>query len=81
MISLRPITGANLAEVTALQLAPGQDRFVSSVADSMQEAIEVPAGRAIQWAVYAGETLVGFVMISDEVDDYPATSRTTSGSC
>jgi diamine N-acetyltransferase len=37
----------------------------------MQEAIETPAGRAIQWAVYDGETPVGFVMISDEVDDLP----------
>lgn len=71
MISLRPITDSNLAEVTALRLAPGQERFVSTVADSMLEAIEEPAGRAIQWAVYAGETAVGFVMISDEVDDLP----------
>jgi GNAT superfamily N-acetyltransferase len=71
VISLRPITEANLAEVIALELAPGQDRFVSTVADSMQEAIETPAGRAIQWAVHAGETPVGFVMVSDDVDDLP----------
>jgi GNAT superfamily N-acetyltransferase len=71
VISLRPITDANLAEVIALELAPGQDRFVSTVADSMQEATETPAGRAVQWAVYTGETPVGFVMVSDDVDDLP----------
>jgi ribosomal protein S18 acetylase RimI-like enzyme len=70
-VSLRPITSANLAEITALQLAPGQERFVSTVADSMLEAIAEPAGRAIQWGLYSGDLAVGFVMISDEVDDIP----------
>ena len=67
MISLRPITASNREAVEALRLAPGQERFVSSVVDSMREADEEPDGRALQWAVYAGETPVGFVMISDEV--------------
>jgi diamine N-acetyltransferase len=42
-------------------------RFVSSVADSLLEAVEEPDGRALYWAIYAEETPVGFVMISDEV--------------
>ena len=67
MVSLRPITEDNLPAVEALRVAPGQDRFVSSVVDSMIEAVEDPAGRAMYWAVYAGDTPVGFVMISDEV--------------
>ena len=33
----------------------------------MLEATEEPDGRALYWAVYADETPVGFVMISDEV--------------
>ena len=33
----------------------------------MTEAVEEPAGRATQWAVYADETPVVFVMITDEV--------------
>jgi hypothetical protein len=41
-------------------------RFVSSVADSLLEAVEEPDGRALYWAIYAEETPVGFVMISDE---------------
>ena len=67
MVSLRPITEENRSAVEALRLAPGQERFVSSVVESMIEAVEDPAGRAMYWAVYAGETPVGFVMISDEV--------------
>ncbi|MEP6640467.1 MAG: GNAT family N-acetyltransferase [Gaiellales bacterium] len=67
MVSLRPITEDNLRAVEALRVAPGQGRFVSSVVDSMIEAVEDPAGRAMYWAVYAGDTPVGFVMISDEV--------------
>ena len=67
MVSLRPITEENRSAVEALRLAPGQERFVSSVGESMIEAVEDQAGRAMYWAVYAGETPVGFVMISDEV--------------
>jgi GNAT superfamily N-acetyltransferase len=67
MVSLRPITDDNLAAVQALRTTREQERFVSGVADSMQEAIEDEAGQAIQWAIYADETPVGFVMISDEV--------------
>ena len=60
-------------------MSPGQEQFVSGVADSLLEAAEEPGGRAMYWAVYADETPVGFVMISDEVG--PTTYRTTSGSC
>ena len=67
MVSLRPITDANREAVEALRVSPAQEQFVSSVADSLLEAAEEPDGRAIFWAVYAGETPVGFVMISDEV--------------
>jgi GNAT superfamily N-acetyltransferase len=67
MVTLRPITEHNLAAVQALRTTPAQERFVSGVVESMLEAIEDPAGCAIQWAIYAGQTPVGFVMISDEV--------------
>jgi GNAT superfamily N-acetyltransferase len=67
VVSLRPITALNRAAVEALRVSPGQESFVSSVTDSMREAAEEPDGRAIQWAVYADEVPVGFVMISDEV--------------
>ena len=67
MISLRPITDENREAVEALRVAPAQERFVDDVVGSLREAAEEPDGRAIWWAVYADETPVGFVMISDEV--------------
>ncbi len=68
VISLRPIDDSNRAAVEALDVAPEQQRFVSNAADSIREAAGEPAGRALYWAIYADETPVGFVMISDEVD-------------
>jgi len=68
MITLRPLDDSNREELLALRLAPGQDLFVSDVGQSLQEAVEEPGGRAIQWGLYDGDTPVGFVMISDEVD-------------
>jgi diamine N-acetyltransferase len=71
-IVLRELTAANREEVLALKLAPGQDRFVSSVADSLQEAKEYPHANPWYRAVYAGDEPVGFVMLSwDCVPDPP----------
>jgi diamine N-acetyltransferase len=68
MLTFRPVDDANRAELETLRLAPGQERFVSTVAESLEEARDEPGGRAIPWGVYDGEMPVGFVMISDEVD-------------
>lgn len=68
VVSLRPITDANRAQVEALSVSELQQQFVSSVTDSLREAADDIGGRAIHWAIYADETPVGFVMISDEVD-------------
>jgi diamine N-acetyltransferase len=67
MVSLRPLTESNRQAVEALRVSPSQERFVSSVARSLREAAEHPDARALYWAVYAGDTPVGFVMIADEV--------------
>jgi GNAT superfamily N-acetyltransferase len=67
VITLRQLDDSNREAVLALRVSPAQLRYVSSVADSLLEAEEEPDGRAIQWALYADETPVGFVMISDEV--------------
>ncbi len=67
MVSLRPLTDSNRRAVEALRVSPQQENFVSSVAESLQEAADEPDGRALYWAVYAADTPVGFVMISDEV--------------
>jgi diamine N-acetyltransferase len=67
VVSLRPITDTNREAVEALRVSTAQEQFVSGVAESLLEAAEEPGGRAQYWAVYAEETPVGFVMISDEV--------------
>jgi diamine N-acetyltransferase len=66
-VALRDITPANRAEIEALVVTPAQEAFVASVADSLIEAAETP--RACPWyrAIYADETPVGFVMISDNI--------------
>ena len=63
-VTLRELSDANRADVLALRLAPGQDRFVSSVAESLQEAQEYPQASPWYRAVYAGDDPVGFVMLS-----------------
>jgi diamine N-acetyltransferase len=73
-LTLEEITSDNRDAVLALRVAPGQERFVSSVRDSLAEAAEY--GHANPWyrAVYVGgETAlpVGFVMISWNVRPRP----------
>lgn len=70
-ITLREITEDNTAAVLALRLAPGQERFVSTVADSLEEARENPQGNPWFRAVYAGDQPVGFVMLSWDVEPQP----------
>jgi GNAT superfamily N-acetyltransferase len=68
VLTLRPVDESNKTELEALRTSPAQERFVSTVADSLLEAVEAAECRAIAWGVYDGETPVGFVMIADEVD-------------
>jgi len=68
LVTLRPLTDENRAAVLRLRVSPAQEQFVGTVEGALLEAAEEPGGRAIFWAVYDGETPVGFVMISDEVD-------------
>ena len=68
MVSLREITQSNRDAIEALRVAPGQERFVSSVSQSLREAAEHPGAHAIPWAVYADNDPVGFVMIAAEVE-------------
>jgi diamine N-acetyltransferase len=70
-IELREVTDTNRAEVLALHAGPGQGRFVSSVADSMEEAAETPEGNPWYRAVYADGEPVGFVMLSWDVTPQP----------
>ena len=67
MVSLRPLRESNRQAVDALRVSPSQERFVSSVAQSLREAAEHPDACALYWVVHAEDTPVGFVMIADEV--------------
>jgi GNAT superfamily N-acetyltransferase len=70
-ISLREIGDTNTASVHALRTTPDQERFVSSVVDSLAEAAEVPQANPWFRAVYAHEQPVGFVMLAWDVDPQP----------
>ena len=70
-ITLREITEDNAESVLALRLAPGQERFVSSVADSLAEADENPQANPWFRAVHADGLTVGFVMLSWDVEPQP----------
>jgi diamine N-acetyltransferase len=71
VVSLRPLGESDREAVDALRVAPGQERFVSSVVESLREAAEHPDAHAQCWVVHAEDTPVGFVMIADEVDGSP----------
>jgi diamine N-acetyltransferase len=70
-ITLREITEDNAEAVRALHCRPDQERFVSSVADSLAEAVEYPQANPWFRAVYAGDRPVGFVMLSWNVEPQP----------
>ena len=61
MIQLKPITQENLEEVLALRVSDSQQGFVSTTAHSLAQAYAY-RDTAFPFAVYAGETLVGFLM-------------------
>jgi len=67
-IELRDIvTEEDRAAALALELDPGQDRFVASVAESFEDAIAYAHAEPRFWTVNDGDDVVGFVMISDNI--------------
>ena len=63
-ITLKPITGETVRQITDLAVRPDQARFVASNAVSLAQALF----RDVAWyrAIYADEEPVGFVMLADE---------------
>ncbi len=70
-ITLREITPDNVRAVRALRTTVDQQRFVSSVGDSLEEADQVPQANPWCRAVYADSEPVGFVMLAWNVDPQP----------
>ncbi len=70
-ITLRELTEDNTEAVVALRTTPDQERFVSTVAYSLDEATRYPQGNPWFRAVYADDLPVGFVMLSWDVEPQP----------
>jgi diamine N-acetyltransferase len=70
-VSLREITDQNREAVLALRIAPAQEGYVSTIADSLEEALETPEGNPWYRAIYADGRPVGFVMLSWNVTPDP----------
>jgi len=66
VVSLREITIETVRTITSLKVAPDQERFVASNAESIAQAYFL---REIAWfrGVYADDVPVGFVMLADDV--------------
>jgi diamine N-acetyltransferase len=70
-VTLREITEDNVESVLALRCRPDQERFVSSVNESLSEAAEYPLANPWFRALYANARPVGFVMLSWNVEPQP----------
>lgn len=59
-VTLRPIAKDNYLQCIRLKVSPGQENFVASNAVSLVQAVYEEG--AIPRAIYADETMVGFIM-------------------
>jgi diamine N-acetyltransferase len=68
-VQLRDIvTDADRAAVLGLRRAPGQERYLGSMESHFEDARDEPRARPRMWSVHDGDQLVGFVMISDGIE-------------
>lgn len=66
-VVLEPVSDRNRRAILALELLPGQQNFVASNADSLEEAGE--DGDAVPRAIVADGRVVGFLMYDASNDD------------
>ncbi len=67
MVELRPITPDNFQAVVTLEVNDSQKSFVATNIRSLAQAYVAIANKTCipkPYAIYAGETLVGFIMLS-----------------
>jgi diamine N-acetyltransferase len=68
-VELRDIaTDADRAAVMTLRRAPGQERYLGSMASHFEDAAEEPRAKPRMWSVHDDDELVAFVMISDGIE-------------
>jgi diamine N-acetyltransferase len=70
-VTLREVTDENRHAVLAVRVAPGQKRFVGTVAGALMDAQEITEGKPWYRAIYADDQPVGFVMLSWNVTPEP----------
>jgi diamine N-acetyltransferase len=63
VVSLEPVSRSNVRDICSLRVAPHQERFVSTNAESLAEAYVT--AEAIPRAAQVEDRLVGFVMLYD----------------
>ncbi|MFL5679274.1 MAG: GNAT family N-acetyltransferase [Chloroflexota bacterium] len=69
VVQLRDIvTEDDRRAVLALRRGPGQDRYLGSMESHFEDAADEPRAKPRMWAVYDGAQLVGFTMISDNIE-------------
>jgi len=69
-VELREIrTAEDRAAVLELRRGLGQERFLGSMESHFEDAKAAPDAKPRMWSVHDGEDLVGFVMISDNIED------------
>lgn len=66
IVTLREITKDTVGEILGLKVAPEQNQFVANNAFSIAQAHFEP--KAWFRAIYADETPVGFIMLSDDAE-------------
>jgi diamine N-acetyltransferase len=67
-IELRDIVSdAERAAALAVEAGPGQDAFVPSVKQSLEDAVTWAHAKPRSWTINHGDEVVGFVMLSDGV--------------
>lgn len=67
-VTLRPINEHNFLEAFHLELAPGQEAFVSSPIRSLAQAY-VYRNQCTPFGIYDGDTMVGYVMVIYDYDE------------
>jgi diamine N-acetyltransferase len=63
------VTDLDRAAVLGLRRAPGQERFLGSMESHFEDAEAEPRAMPRMWSVHDGDQLIGFVMISDNIED------------
>lgn len=67
-VQLRDIvTEGDRAAALTLRRAPGQERYLGSMESHFEDALADARACPRMWLVYAGDELLGFVMISDGI--------------